>query len=651
MCGIAGFLDPGLRWGSEDIAKLAESMAATIAHRGPDDSGSWVDLDAGVAFGHRRLAIVDLSPAGHQPMTSSNGRFVVVFNGEIYNHHQLRIELGEHAWRGHSDTETLLAGVECWGLKETLLRSTGMFALALWDRQERELTLARDRMGEKPLYYGWQGGAFLFGSELKALRAHPACRNEIDRDALGLFMRHGYIPAPYSIYRGIRKLIPGTLLTLGRGHTVAGVVPDPETYWSLHDVVVAGMASPFDGDDAEAIAELQRRLTEAIRLQRVADVPLGAFLSGGLDSSLVAALMQAQSSRPVKTFTIGFQEQRYNEAHHAKAVAHHLGTDHTELYVTARQAQEVIPSLPRFYDEPFGDSSQIPTYLISRLARQKVTVALSGDGGDELFGGYSRYFKAAHLWRRMQLLSPGVRDIIARGITAVAPDVLTVLLAPVLTAVGRGTSVPAGERLSALAAALRCHHDVHFYRLMISHWRSPLSVVPGARELPTILTRPEAWPALSSFEARLMYADALTYLPDDILAKVDRAAMGESLETRVPFLDHRVVEFAWRLPLSMKMRSGEGKWIVRQLLYNHVPKPLVDRPKRGFGVPVGDWLRGPLREWAESLLNVDRLKREGWFCPESIRKRWQQHRSGKYDWSDSLWSVLAFQSWLAEHPA
>lgn len=651
MCGMAGFLDPRLRWGSENIAKLAESMGATIGHRGPDDSGSWADPHAGVAFGHRRLAVVDLSPAGHQPMASSSGRFVAVFNGEIYNHRQLRIDVGEHAWRGHSDTETLLAGVECWGLKETLVRSTGMFALALWDRLERELTLARDRMGEKPLYYGWQGGTFLFGSELKALRAHPACRNEIDRDALALFMRHGYIPAPYSIYRGIRKLMPGTLLTLGREHTAARVMPAPQTYWSLHDVVVAGMASPFDGDDAEAIAELQQRLMEAIRLQRVADVPLGAFLSGGLDSSLVAALMQAQSSRPVKTFTIGFHEQRYNEAHHARAVADHLGTDHTELYVTARQAQEVIPSLPRLYDEPFADSSQIPMYLISRLARQEVTVALSGDGGDELFGGYSRYFNAAHLWRRMQLLSPRVRDMIARGITAVAPDVSTVLLAPVLTAVGRGTSVPAGERLSALAAALRCHNDVHFYRLMISQWRSPLSVVPGAREVPTTLTKPEAWPALSSFEARLMYADALTYLPDDILVKVDRAAMGVSLETRVPLLDHRVVEFAWRLPLSMKMRSGEGKWIVRQLLYKHVPEPLVNRPKMGFGVPIDDWLRGPLREWAEALLSVDRLKREGWFFPEPIRERWQQHRSGKYNWGNSLWGILAFQSWLAEHPA
>ncbi len=649
MCGIAGFLDPGLRWGSENIDKLAEAMASTIAHRGPDDCGSWVDRHAGVAFGHRRLAIVDVSPAGHQPMSSFNDRFVTVFNGEIYNHRELRRELGERAWRGHSDTETLLAAIECWGLRKTLVRSVGMFALAVWDRQERALTLARDRMGEKPLYYGWQHGAFLFGSELKALRAHPACGSEIDRDALALFMRHQYIPAPYSIYRGIRKLTPGTMLTLGPAHAGAGLLPDPEAYWSLRETVAEATASPFEGDDAEAIAELRRRLTEAIGLQQLADVPLGAFLSGGFDSSLVVALMQAQSSRPVKTFTIGFHEQRYNEAHHAKAVANHLGTDHAEMYVTARQAQEVIPGLPRFYDEPFADSSQIPTYLISRLARQHVTVALSGDGGDELFGGYTRYGNAGRLWRRMQALPPRLRDTIARGLTAVEPDVLTGWLAPLLAAMGRGTSVPAGERVSALAAALRCRHDVDFYRLMISHWRSPLGVVPGAREVPTVFAGAPAWPALTSFEERLMYADALTYLPDDILAKVDRAAMAESLETRVPFLDHRVVELAWRLPLSMKMRDGEGKWIVRQLLYTHVPKPLVDRPKKGLGVPVGEWLRGPLREWAESLLSVDRLEDGGLLCPGPIRARWQQHRSGRYDWSDSLWAVLAFQAWRADH--
>lgn len=644
MCGVAGFLQPG-GFSAERSSAIAQAMASAIAHRGPDDSGVWADGGAGIALGHRRLSVLDISPAGHQPMVSASGRFVIAFNGEIYNHMELRNELDEQPWRGHSDTETLLAGIEAWGLTRTLKKSVGMFALALWDRATRELTLARDRLGEKPLYYGWQEGAFLFGSELKALRAHPSFRDEIARDVIPLYLRHGAIPSPYSIYRGIRKLTPGTLLVV-RLDLSRGVLPEPLPFWSLEEVITAGRTRPFEGDEPEALAELERLLGRAVSLQRVADVPLGAFLSGGIDSSLVTALMQAQSARPVKTFTIGFHEPNYNGANLANAVAQHLRTDHTELYVSPQEAMGVIPKLPWLYDEPFADASQIPTYLVARLARTRVTVSLSGDGGDELFCGYARYLSARRVWGRIQSVPAIGRQVIARGIRLFSPELLSQLLNSILSARGRGSKQPSGERLYALAKAMECQLPDQFYRLMISQWREPMKISRSEQEpLPAVAER-ERWLRIATFEEQMMCADALRYLPDDILVKVDRAAMAVGLETRIPLLDHRMVEFAWRLPLSFKIRNGEGKWLLRQLLHKYVPSELVDRPKMGFGVPLVQWLRGPLREWAEDLLSEDRLERDGFFYAEPIRRRWQQHVSGQCNWSDSLWVILMFQAWL-----
>lgn len=625
-------------------------MADALRHRGPDDAGVWVDGEAGIGLAHRRLSIIDLSPAGHQPMVSAGGRYVVAFNGEIYNHLNLRRELEINAdWRGHSDTETLLAGFEAWGVEATLKKAVGMFAIALWDRGERNLYLARDRMGEKPLYYGWQNGVFLFGSELKALKGHPSFQGEIDRGALALLLRHNYIPAPYSIYKDIRKLPAGTFLKLkvGGGQFAQGSLPDPVPYWSLSAVVEAGQREPIPSGDAEAISALEARLKESVGLQMVADVPLGAFLSGGVDSSTVVALMQAQSSRPVRTFTIGFNEDGYNEAEHAKAVARHLGTDHTELYVTPKEAMDVIPRLPVLYDEPFSDSSQIPTFLISQLARQHVTVSLSGDAGDELFGGYNRYFWAAKLWRWLRVMPKPARSGLAGVLTAMSPSSWNAAFA------SSSRLIPAawfyanpGDKLHKLAEILAAKSPEEIYLGLVSHWKQPGAVVVGGAEPPTALTEHVRQASLPDFENRMMYLDALSYLPDDILVKVDRAAMGVSLETRVPLLDHRVVEFAWRLPLSMKIRNGQGKWILRQLLYRYVPKELIERPKMGFGVPIGSWLRGPLRDWAEGLLDESRLKREGFIHPEPIRLKWAEHLSGKRNWQYYLWDVLMFQAWL-----
>jgi len=649
MCGIAGVFGRGA--GShESLADTAGRMIGRLVHRGPDDAGAWSDENVGVALGHRRLAILDLSPAGHQPMLSASGRFVIVFNGEIYNHLALRSELGVVNWRGHSDTETLLAAFEAWGIEATLKKAVGMFAFALWDRAGRILTLARDRLGEKPLYYGWQGESFLFGSELKALKAHPAFRAGIDRNALTLLLRHSYIPAPHSIYRGIHKLLPGTLLQIpfGKGVSTAQAAR-PAPYWTLAGVVESGQAEPIIGDDARVTAELEARLLEAIGLQMVADVPLGAFLSGGVDSSTVVALMQVQSSRPVKTFTIGYYEEGYSEAGYAKAVARHLGTEHAELYLTPEEARAVIPLLPALYDEPFSDSSQIPTFLVSQMARQHVTVSLSGDAGDELFGGYNRYFLASAIWRRLRWWPDAMRRLAANSITALSPAAWNRLHGVALPLLPRPLWVTQpGDKAHKLAEILAAESPEEIYRGLVSHWQNPTDVVIGATEPATVLTDRANWSAVPDFEHRMMFLDAVSYLPDDILVKVDRAAMSVSLESRVPFLDHRVVEFAWRLPLAMKIRDGQGKWILRQVLYKYVPKELIERPKMGFGVPIDAWLRGPLREWAEALLDESRLKREGFFRPEPIRRKWLEHLSGARNWQYHLWDVLMFQAWF-EH--
>jgi asparagine synthase (glutamine-hydrolysing) len=652
MCGLTGFWQPG-GCRAEEAQAIIRRMADTLIHRGPDDAGVWLDEPAGFALGHRRLAILDLSPAGHQPMVSASGRFVIAFNGEIYNHLALRYELakvgaGGTAWRGHSDTETLLAAIEAWGVEATLKKAVGMFALALWDRETRTLTLARDRMGEKPLYYGWQGGVFLFGSELKALRAHPAFAGEIDRDALALYLRHNYVPAPFSIYRGICKLPPSTYLHVSERDVQARALPAPQPYWSVHQAVQDGQSHPFTGSDAEALQSLDGLLRQSIRGQMLADVPLGAFLSGGVDSSTVVALMQVQASRPVKTFTIGFHEQDYNEAEHAHAVAAHLGCEHTELYVTAEQAMAVIPRLPALYDEPFADSSQIPTFLVAQLAREHVTVSLSGDGGDELFGGYNRYFWIRRIWDRLGCIPLSIRRALAAFLVAPSPQTWNRVFRAFKPLLPQRLQVSlAGDKVHKLAELVMLDSPEAVYRYLVSHWKHPAEeLVIGASEPETILQRPQDWPALASLEERMMYLDQMTYLPDDILVKVDRAAMGVSLETRVPLLDHRVVEFAWRLPLHMKIRNGQGKWLLRQVLYQYVPHTLIERPKMGFGVPLDRWLRGPLKAWAEDLLSETRLKREGFFHPAPIREKWAEHFSGRRNWAYYLWDVLMFQAWL-----
>lgn len=647
MCGFVGVLsNQADMLGSQYIARMTDA----IRHRGPDDSGVWADPAAGVILGHRRLAIVDLTPAGHQPMACHTGRFITAFNGEIYNHLDLRRALeatgSAPAWRGHSDTETLLAGFVVWGIRATVERCIGMFAFAVWDKQTRALTLGRDRLGEKPLYYGWQGSGelacFLFGSELKALKAHPAFSAEVDRDALCLLMRHNYIPTPNSIYRGIRKLQPGTLLTV----SLARREPVIETYWSLSDVAVSGNRQPFAGSSDQAVDELEALLKSAVRQQMVADVPLGAFLSGGIDSSTVVALMQAQSDRPVQTFTIGFNEEGYNEAVHAKAVARHLGTDHTELYVTPQQALDVIPNLPTLYCEPFADSSQIPTFLVSQLARRKVTVALSGDAGDELFAGYNRYVLARKFWGRISSVPRGMRQIAAGGIRVLSPTTWNKLLGPLQPLAPRSLrQANIGDKLHKGAGVLAADSIDDLYLGLVTHWQ-PEGLVIGGREPATYLCgNPLLLEGLDDVQ-RMMALDAVTYLPDDILVKVDRAAMGVSLEGRVPFLDHRVVEFAWRLPQTLKLQDGVSKWVLRQVLYRHVPKELIERPKMGFGVPIDVWLRGPLKDWAEALLDEGRLRREGFFNPAPIRTKWAEHLSGKRNWQYLLWDVLMFQAWL-----
>lgn len=649
MCGIAGFLDPFGEVPPKRYSIVLTRMNDELRHRGPDDSGSWVDSARGIALGHRRLSIIDLSPTGHQPMVSSSCRFVISFNGELYNFQELRRELIAlgHAFRGESDTEVLLSAIMQWGLNEAVVRSRGMFAFALWDRETRRLSLCRDRLGEKPLYYGWCGNVFLFGSELKAIRAHPTWRGEIDRDALALYLRHNYVPTPYSIYRGVFKLVPGTYLQLTAEEARKQYLPQPVTYWSAKHVAEEGTNHLFPGDEREAIAQLELRLREAVAGQMVADVPLGAFLSGGIDSSIVVALMQAQSRRSVKTFTIGFYEQGYNEAEHAREVAKHLGTDHTELYVTPEEAMAVIPRLPVLYDEPFSDSSQIPTFLISQLARRHVTVSLSGDGGDELFAGYNRYFWGRDIWNRVGWMPRGLRRMAARAVTAVSPQGWNRVFdsfGPLLPS--KIKQQAPGDKLHKLADALSAGSPEAMYHSFVSHWKNPASIVLCANEPSTILTNRGQWANLLDFTQRMMFLDTVTYLPDDILVKVDRASMGVSLEARVPFLDHQVVEFAWRLPLSMKIRHGQGKWILRQVLYKYMPRELVERPKAGFAVPLDRWLRGPLREWAESLLDEGRLRREGFFDPRSIREKWDQHLSGRRNWQYLLWDILMFQAWL-----
>ena len=645
MCGITGFWTHR-QYDEEALSFIVDDMADAVAHRGPDDQGCWVDDQTGIALGHRRLSIVDLSPLGHQPMISASGRYVITFNGEVYNHATLRRELppAGATFRGHSDTEVMLAAIDAWGLETAVSRFVGMFAFALWDRQTRVLHLARDRLGIKPLYYGWAGDTLLFGSELKSFSAHPRFRGEIDRDAITLVMRLGNVPAPYCIYRGVQKVLPGTIVTIADPGTrdVRTV-----TYWSAAEIAERGLAHRYRGSDHEATDRLEFLLREAVALRMRADVPLGAFLSGGVDSSTVVALMQTQSAIPIRTFSIGFAVDDYDEAHHARAVANYLRTDHTEFYVRPEDALSVIPRLPDLYDEPFADSSQIPTFILSELARRHVTIALSGDGGDELFGGYNRHVWASRLGRITRGVPRAVRGALARGIGAVSPgewDHLFRVVRPALPA-HLAHSTP-GLKLYKIAAALSGATPETLYQSLASQWEAPSSFVLGADEPSTPVTDRALQPAFRHALDRMLYLDLVTYLPDDCLTKLDRASMAVGLEGRVPLLDHRVVEFAWRLPRSMKVRGGRNKWILRRVLRRYVPNELIDRPKSGFAIPLDTWLRGPLRAWAEELLDARRLRTEGFLDPVTVRDHWDAHLSGRRDFSERLWNVLMFQAWL-----
>ncbi len=644
MCGLVGYWQRS----GQPQHRTVLAMAERIAHRGPDAADSWIDEDAGIALAHRRLAIIDLSEAGKQPMASHDERYVIVYNGEIYNHQELRQQLEQSGhsvnWRGHSDTETLLACISAWGFERSLQLLDGMFAFALWDRKERELLLARDRMGEKPLYYGIHNSVFFFGSELKAFAPHEAWAPKINRKALTLFLRHNYVPAPASIYDDIVKLPPAHFLRVREHGTLVG---EPQCYWSLDDVARNGRkAAPRSHD--EMVEELDRLLHASIGRRMVADVPLGAFLSGGFDSSLVAAVMQAQSATPVKTFTIGFEEAEYNEANHAATVARHLGTDHTEMVVRPQDALDVIPQLPKIWDEPFADSSQIPTFLLSKLTRQHVTVSLSGDGGDELFCGYNRYLLGYTAFSKLARLPLPVRRSLAKAMLA-SPAWASNALETVLPA--RFGTQNLKDRLPKLAAVIGMENDFDYYSMLVSHWDKPAEVVIGGHDRSPAEFVGSSWTSVDNVLEKMMLTDMKTYLPDDILTKVDRASMAVSLEGRIPLLDHNIVEFAWSVPVDYKYRNGKGKHLLREVLYRYVPREIMDRPKMGFGVPIEMWLTGPLRDWAEDLLSEKRLKEGGHFDVATIRRYWDEQVTGKRRWHYLLWDVLMFQAWADEYGA
>jgi len=643
MCGISGLVGAGAA-----DPQLIAAMNNALRHRGPDDGAVWADVEAGIALGSRRLAIIDLTLAGRQPMHSSDGHYVLTFNGEIYNHRELRAEVEasgrapKGGWQGHCDTETFLEAIVAWGLEGALERSVGMFAFGLWDRKNRTLRLARDRFGEKPLYFGWAGRDFIFGSELKTFRQHPRFDPTVDPRALELLAARNYVPAPFSIYRGVFKLEPASILTVVpgaapltepplEGQTAEGV--SLKRYWSYREVLRRGLAEPIR-DEGDAVEELERVLARAVESQALADVPVGAFLSGGIDSSSVVALYQKYSTQKVRTFTIGFRETAFNEADYARSVAEHFGTEHHERIVTAREAQEVIPRLPEIYDEPFADSSQIPTHLVSAFAREQVKVALSGDAGDELFGGYTRYFTIARAWAALKRAPAPLRAAVARPLSRVPAGAWQL--------VGRRPyfGIKARKALRTIAYARNLDEVFAAFLDEWSELGSPVLAAGGCAVPFDLLVEPDTSDAL-----RMMYCDAVSYLPDDILCKVDRASMAVSLEVHCPFLDHRVAEMAARIPIGMKIRGGIGKSVLRKMLYREAPRELFDRPKTGFGVPIGEWLKGPLRDWAESLLQPSRLRSDGWFDPSKVQCRWSEHLSGARDSTNALWSILMFQAW------
>lgn len=635
MCGITGIWDRTGKLSAATLSDAARRMTATLAHRGPDDHGVWLDPAAGLALGHRRLSIIDLSPEGHQPMVSSSSRYVISFNGELYNFGELRDLLARnhhHRFRGGSDTEVLLAACEQWGLAGALNRFNGMFAFALWDAQEQTLHLVRDRMGEKPLYYGWFDGSLVFGSEMRAIRAYaPVCsRLEIDRDALAAYLRLNYVPAPQSIYQGVAKLPAGTVLTVRTGGRSGE--PEPESYWPLAEVVIKARQGHAPLSDSEATDRLDMLLRDAVRMRMRSDVPLGAFLSGGIDSSTIVAFMQAEADRPVRTFTVGFTDRVLDESDHARAVARHLGTDHIEIRLSPAAALEVVPRLPEMYDEPFADPSQLPTAVIADAARRHVTVCLSGDGGDEIFGGYNRYVQGQRAWSLLNRIPRAVRAAVSRALLATPPIVRDRMLSP--------------AKAQKLAELLRVRTGAEVYAALVSAWDEPDRVVIGGHERHIWLGDDQLPRELEGLAERMMFLDSVSTLPDEMLVKVDRASMAVGLEVRVPLLDSRLVEFAWGLPPDMRIRDGKGKWILRQLLHRHVPQHLVDRPKIGFDPPIAEWLRGPLRPWAEALLEPSRLHREGYLAAAPVQRCWAEHLRGTRNWDYRLWGVLMFQAWL-----
>ena len=639
MCGIAGF------WrgkGEFDGEQVLESMITCLKHRGPDDAGRWLDEDTGVGLGHRRLSIIDVSPLGHQPMESASGRYIVVFNGELYNFVPVRDELRSlgHSFRGGSDTEVLLAAIEEWGVLSAVRRLHGMLSMALWDREERRLTLARDRLGEKPLYYTTNGGRLAFGSELKAIRRCPGPALEIDRGALALYFRHHYIPAPHTIFSGVRKVMPGTIVSVTYDGTFR---VREETYWNIAEIARRGARNPFTGSLEDATDELNELLRSVVRDEMVSDVPLGAFLSGGIDSSTVVAVMQEVAAQPVRTFTIGFTEREYDESPPAEAVARHLVTSHTALMVTPRDAQAAIPLLPAIYDEPFADSSQVPTFLVSRLASEHVTVSLSGDGGDELFAGYSRYPQSSGVWQRLQGTPAALRNVAGSAMSAVPHSLLAAL--------GRLTGGSGSEGFEARwmrrARLNRARNDLEVFRELVSMWGDPSGITGPVQEPEYAFTNPPDAASELDPITRLCLMDALTYLPDDIMVKVDRAAMAVSLETRAPFLHPSIAEFAFRLPLEHKYRNGRGKLVLREVLDRYVPRELIERPKKGFSVPITHWLRSELRDWADDCLDPETMRRQGLLDTRATVDIWHRHRSGRENRFTELWPILMFQSWLA----
>lgn len=650
MCGISGLISTEIK--DDNIIKV---MCDEMSHRGPDDDGFWIDPSQKIALGHRRLSIIDLSPEGHQPMKSVSGRYIIVFNGEIYNFKDLKRQVIQDGfpdqWRGHSDTEVLLACIEIWGVEATLKKTNGMFALALYDQEMCQLHLARDRMGEKPLYYGKIGDTFYFCSEIKSIKA--ACQQPLDinRDVLALYMRHGYIPAPWSIYKEIYKLQPAHWMTIAideiKDLSISPAMTNP--YWSIRNIAENAVINENLSDE-DAITEAEARLKEAVKIRMMSDVPLGAFLSGGYDSSLVVALMQSQSETPIKTFSIGFDTKEYNEAVHAKAVANHLGTDHTELYVTPEQAMAVIPKLPYIYCEPFADSSQIPTYLVSELAKTKVTVALSGDAGDELFGGYNRYFWGERIWNQLSKHPIWMRRLFKKAVQLGSPSAWNKILSALFIAFPKRYHVRIpGDKLYKLIELADATSIDDLYYQLVSGIKAPTDWLTTSAEAKSPLTDPKQKPKLIHPIDRMMFLDMISYLPDDILTKVDRASMAVSLEARVPFLDHEIVEYAWQLPQRLKIRDGHGKWILKQITHKHIPKELMERPKMGFGVPIDQWLRGPLKEWAENLLDAKTIQKQGLLKADYVHKKWQEHLSGKRNWSHQLWTVLMFQAWVEKN--